>query len=58
MSCSNIHKIIDTLKSRVSILKIESINKNIIDKIVNRIVCNEKIKIEDSVKEKLYQIII
>jgi replication factor C small subunit len=56
MSCSNIHKIIDTLKSRVSILKIESINKNIIDKIVNRIVCNEKIKIEDSVKEKLYQI--
>ncbi|MHC5180381.1 MAG: AAA family ATPase, partial [Planctomycetota bacterium] len=32
MSCSNIHKIIDTLKSRVSILKIESINKNIIDK--------------------------
>jgi DNA polymerase III delta prime subunit len=56
MSCSNIHKIIDTLKSRVSILKIESINKNIIDNIVTRIVCNEKIKIEDSVKEKLYQI--
>lgn len=56
MSCSNIHKIIDTLKSRVSILKIESINKNIIDKIVTRIVSNEKIKIEDYVKEKLYQI--
>lgn len=56
MSCSNIHKIIDTLKSRVSILKIESINKNIIDKIVTRIVSNEKIKIEDNVKEKLYQI--
>lgn len=56
MSCSNIHKIIDTLKSRVSILKIEPINKNIIDKIVSRIVSNEKIKIEDSVKEKLYQI--
>jgi len=56
MSCSNIHKIIDTLKSRVSILKIEPINKNIIDKVVSRIVSNEKIKIEDSVKEKLYQI--
>jgi len=56
MSCSNIHKIIDTLKSRVSILKIVSINKNIIDKIVTRIVSNEKIKIEDTVKEKLYQI--
>lgn len=56
MSCSNIHKIIDTLKSRVSILKIESINKNIIDKIITRIVSNEKIKIEDYVKEKLYQI--
>jgi DNA polymerase III delta prime subunit len=56
MSCSNIHKIIDTLKSRISILKIDSINKNIIDKIVSRIVCNEKIKLEDSVKEKLYQI--
>lgn len=56
MSCSNIHKIIDTLKSRVSILKIESINKNIIDKIVTKIICNEKIKIEDSVKEELYQI--
>ena len=50
MSCSNIHKIIDTLKSRVSILKIESINKNIIDKIVTRIVSNEKIKIEDMPK--------
>ena len=56
MSCSNIHKIIDTLKSRVSILKIESINKNIIDKIVMRIIINEKIIIEDSVKENLYQI--
>ena len=56
MSCSNIHKIIDTLKSRVSILKIESINKGIIDKIVSTIIYNEKIKIEDSIKEKLYQI--
>ena len=56
MSCSNIHKIIDSLKSRVSILKIESINKNIIDKIVTKIVITEKIRIEDSVKEKLYQI--
>ena len=56
MSCSNIHKIIDTLKSRVNILKIESINKNIIDKIVTRILSNEKIKIEESVKENLYQI--
>ena len=56
MSCSNIHKIIDTLKSRVSILKIESINKNIIDKIVSTIIYNEKIIIEDSIKEKLYQI--
>jgi replication factor C small subunit len=56
MSCSNIHKIIDTLKTRVSILKIEPINKNILDKIVTTIVSNEKIKIEDNVKEKLYQI--
>lgn len=56
MSCSNIHKIIDTLKSRVSILKIEPINKNKIDKIVTTIVSKEKIKIEDSLKEKLYQI--
>ena len=56
MSCSNIHKIIDTLKSRVSILKIESINIGIIDKIVSTIIYNEKIKIEDSIKEKLYQI--
>ena len=56
MSCSNIHKIIDTLKTRVSILKIEPINKNILDKIVTTIVSNEEIKIEDNVKEKLYQI--
>jgi replication factor C small subunit len=56
MSCSNIHKIIDTLKSRVSILKLESINKNIIDNIVTRIITKENIIIEDSVKEKLYQI--
>lgn len=56
MSCSNIHKIIDTLKSRVSILKIESINKNILDVIVNKIVYNENIVIDDIIKEKLYQI--
>jgi replication factor C small subunit len=56
MSCSNIHKIIDTLKSRVSILKLESINKNIIDNIVTRIITKENIIIEDFVKEKLYQI--
>ena len=56
MSCSNIHKIIYTLKTRVSILKIEPINKNILDKIVTTIVSNEEIKIEDNVKEKLYQI--
>ena len=56
MSCSNIHKIIDTLKSRVSILKLESINKNIIDNIVTRIITKENIIIEDYVKEKLYQI--
>ena len=56
MSCSNIHKIIDTLKSRVSILKLESINKNLIDNIVTRIITKENIIIEDSVKEKLYQI--
>jgi len=56
MSCSNIHKIIDTLKSRVSILKLDSINKNIIDNIVTRIITKENIIIEDSVKEKLYQI--
>ncbi len=56
MSCSNIHKIIDTLKSRVSILKLESINKNLIDNIVTRIITKENIIIEDFVKEKLYQI--
>lgn len=56
MSCSNIHKIIDTLKTRVSILKIEPINKNIIDNIVTRIITKENIIIEDSIKEKLYQI--
>ena len=56
MSCSNIHKIIDTLKSRVSILKIESINKKTINAIVSKILSNEKIFMEDSIKEKLYQI--
>jgi replication factor C small subunit len=56
MSCSNIHKIIDTLKTRVTILKIESINKNIINNIANKIIYNEKIIIDNDVKEKLYQI--
>jgi len=56
MSCSNIHKIIDTLKSRVNILKIEPVNKNIIDKIVDKIILHEKININQDVKEKLYQI--
>lgn len=56
MTCSNIHKIIDTLKSRVSILKIESINKKTINAIVSKILSNEKIFMEDSIKEKLYQI--
>ena len=56
MSCSNIHKIIDTLKSRVNILKIEPINKSIIDKIVYKIILHEKININEELKEKLYQI--
>ena len=56
MSCSNIHKIIDTLKSRVNILKIDPINKNIIDKIVDKIITYEKINIDNNIREKLYQI--
>jgi DNA polymerase III delta prime subunit len=56
MSCSNIHKIIDSLKSRVSILNIQPISKEIITKIVDKIISNESISIEEVYKERLYQI--
>lgn len=56
MSCSNIHKIIETLKTRVTILKLETLNKTIIDNIVNKIISSEKINIQSEVKEKIYQI--
>ena len=56
MSCSNIHKIIDSLKSRVILMKIETINEKILDNICDKIIYNEKIAITQEAKKKLYQI--
>ena len=56
MSCSNIHKIIDSLKSRVILMKIENINEKTLDNICDKIIDYEKISISEEAKKKLYQI--
>jgi DNA polymerase III delta prime subunit len=54
--CSNIQKIIESIQSRMHILKINSLTSNKIKEIMNNIISNEKINIDESIKEYILQI--
>ena len=50
-TCSNIQKVIDSLQSRVTILKISVLNSTSIKKIINKICLTEKISLTDDAIE-------
>ena len=50
-SCSNTQKIIDSIQSRLNIVKIKSFNYENLNKIMKKICENENISIEDDAKE-------
>lgn len=50
-SCSNTQKIIDSIQSRLSIVKIKSFNYENLNKILEKICSNENIVMEDEAKE-------
>ena len=50
-SCTNAQKVIDSLQSRCTILKIKPINKSVLKKILMKIKCNEKIILEKNVEK-------
>jgi len=54
--CSNIQKIIESIQSRMHILKINSLTSNKIKEIMNNIISNEKINVDESIKEYILQI--
>ena len=54
--CSNVNKIIDSIQSRVHILKIESLTGEQTEKIINNIMEQENIYIEDNAKKYLLRI--
>jgi len=51
LSCTNTHKIIDSLQSRCTILEIKAIDKPFLTKILTNIIENEKVSITDDAKE-------
>jgi len=54
--CSNIHKIIDSIQSRVHILKIESLSSEQTKRITDLILETEEIFMDDSSKDYLFRI--
>ena len=54
MTCSNIHKIIESLKSRVNIVKLDYMNKTIIDSIIENIIEKEEINITPNAKKSYF----
>lgn len=54
--CSNVHKIIDSIQSRVHILKIESLSGEQTKCITDRILETEQIFMDDSAKDYLFRI--
>jgi DNA polymerase III delta prime subunit len=54
--CSNIQKIIESIQSRMHILKINSLTSDKIKEIMNNIISNEKISIDGPIKEYILQI--
>jgi DNA polymerase III delta prime subunit len=51
LSCTNTHKIIDSLQSRCTILEIKTIDKPFLTKILTNIIKNEKVSITDEAKK-------
>jgi len=49
--CSNVHKVIESIQSRLHILKLKSIDDNITNELVNHIIKNEKIHITEDAKK-------
>jgi DNA polymerase III delta prime subunit len=50
-SCSNVQKVIESLQSRFTIIKIKPLQRNNLAKIVNKIKLSEKIEIADDAEE-------
>jgi DNA polymerase III delta prime subunit len=56
ITCSNINKVIDTLQSRLTIIKLEPITREKIENIINKITITENIVISDDVKKYIIDI--
>ena len=56
ITCSNINKVIDTLQSRLTIIKLEPISREKIENIINKITFAENIVISDDVKKYIIDI--
>lgn len=52
-SCTNIQKVIESLQSRLIILKMRKIDNNILNTILNKIIQNEKISMDENSKQLL-----
>ena len=55
-SCSNIQKVIESIQSRLTIIKITKLNKNQLIHIIDHIKENEKIELDDGVDEFIINI--
>lgn len=55
-SCTNIHKVIENLQSRLTIIQMSPLTKQIYHNIINKIKTNEGIDIEDDVQEFIINI--
>jgi DNA polymerase III delta prime subunit len=55
-SCSNTQKVIDSLQSRCTLIKIKPIQKNFLKKIYNKIKVNENINIHDDAEDFILNI--
>jgi DNA polymerase-3 subunit gamma/tau len=49
--CSNVHKVIESIQSRLHILKLQSIDDSITNEIVNKIIKNENMHITEEAKQ-------
>ena len=55
-SCSNLQKIIESLQSRVYILKLQSFDNDTLNRIMNKIICQENISINAEAKKFIISI--
>jgi len=49
--CSNVHKVIESIQSRLHILKLQSLNDDITNEIINRIIKEENLHITEDAKK-------